>query len=148
MASFDSYLDIDVESIEKPRAPPVGHYFAEVAGWKTAEKNFGEGKANTPVVEITFRITAADEDVDAAELDGMTIAGKLVSRDYTLNEESGKSALRTLTEVTCGADVKGLSLRDALNGIKGLPVKLALSQRAGKEEGQFFPKVDKVLKAD
>lgn len=147
-ANFDSYLDVQVDTIERPKAPPMGHYFADFNSWKSGEKNFGEGKEKTPVITVTFKLTAPDDtDEDLAAIIGdYDPAGRSVDRDYTLNDDGGMSALRTLGEITCGIDTKGLRLRDLLDACKGSPVKLALSQRAGKEEGQFFPKVDKVLK--
>jgi hypothetical protein len=144
---FSKFLDVDVSNIEAPKPIPVGHYFATIKGWKGAERDYAKatGGAKTPVVELTFSITGPDEDVDEDDLPPKGVSGRLVQRDYSLNEESGVYALRRLGEETCGLDVKGLHLSDLLDALKSQEVKLYIEQRAGAEEGQFFPQVKKVL---
>lgn len=148
MPDFSKYLEVDVASVEAPRPVPVGHYFAVVNSYKTTEVEYQRG-TKTPVVEITFKITGADDDVDHDQLPEGGGQGKLVTRNYTLNDpdKAGIYALRRLAEETCDLPVKGLSLGDVLDQLKGQDVKLYIEHRAGSEEGQFFPRVAKVLSA-
>lgn len=149
MADFSSYLNVKVETIERPSTPPLGHYFAVVQGWKTAERFYeGKGGPASPVVEVTFKITspdsdAVDEDASAAE----KAVGKLATKDYGLKDEGGLYGLRRLVGETCGVDTKGLSLEDGLDAIKGSEVKIYNQPRQGKEEGQFFTNITRVLSA-
>lgn len=151
---FSKYLDVDAESIPKSiPSLPGGHFHADIAGWKTGERDYDKasGGPKTPVVEISFKITGADTDVEFLD-GGMTPGsevGKVVSRDYTLNDpdKTGQVMIRRLAEDTCNLPVKGLHLTDVLDALKGQPVKVFNEPRAGKEEGQFFSNIKKVLPA-
>jgi len=147
MPDFSKYLDIDVSSIERPRALPGGHFFAQVKGWKPDERNYakaGAPKKLTPVVTVNFTILAAHDDVDAAMVPE-DLSKVAASKDYDLSDERGLYALRRLTEETVGVDTKGLHLEDALNAIEGGDVLLFNEPRAGKEEGEFYTNITKVL---
>lgn len=149
--NFDSYLDVEVDTIERPLPPPIGHYFATIKSWKTAERAYDkESGVKTPVVQIDFALTSPDTDVDESMLPEKGVANRVVNNDYTLNEPMGIFQLRQLAEETCKLPVKGLKLSDMLPMLIGQPVKLYLDQRAGKgsTEGQFFPQVKKVLPAE
>lgn len=149
---FSTYLGIAVESVERPMPPPLGHYHATIKAWKTDERDYAKatGGPKTPVVEISYTLTSPGSDVDTDLLPPGGIAGRVVSRDYTLNDETGPYMLRQLGEELCDLDVKGLSLGDMLPLLVGQEVGLYLEQRAGSgnTEGQFFPVVKKVLKAE
>lgn len=153
-ANFDAYLDIDVETIERPSPPPIGHWLATIKSGKGKEVNYGEGKDKTPVYELTLTLNSPYEDaIQSAEENGTdanTYNNRLVTRDYTLNEEGGTFALRQVAEVACELDTKGLKLRDVLAQLPGQQVKIFIDHRAGKgdREGQFFANVKQVLKAD
>lgn len=147
---FSRYLKVEVDSIEAPTAPPIGHYFAKVQSWKGQERDYDKatGGPKTPVVEVTFKITAPDQDAEEEDPIGAAKAvGRLVTRDYSLTDESGMYALRRLTGETCGIDTKGLDLSDALDACKGSDVKVYNVPRAGREEGQFYSNITKVLPA-
>ncbi len=145
---FTRYLNVSMDDVPATiPSLPRGHFFADITGWKTGER-FYQGKANpgTPVVEISFRVTAPDSDV---EEEGNWV-GKVASKDYTLNDpdRTGQTMIRQLAERTCGLDVKGLQLTDVLDALKGQPVKIFNEPRAGQEEGQTFTKITRVLSAD
>lgn len=145
---FSTYLNVAVESIEAPRAAPAGHYFAVFQSWKGAERDYAKasGGPPTPVVECTYKITAPDTDASEEDADAANKAvNRLVTKDYTLNEESGLYALRQMLAVACGIDTKGLDLSDALDAAKGSDVKVYNVPRAGKEEGQFYNNIVRVL---
>lgn len=147
---FSKYLDVKVDTIEAPKSAPVGHYFASFVSWKGAERFYeGKGGPATPVVELTFKITGADEDAEEEDAEAATKAtGKLVTKDYNLSEESGMFGLRRFTAETCGIDTKGLGLSDALDACKGSGVKVFNEPRADKRnEGVFFNNITKVLPA-
>jgi hypothetical protein len=149
-ADFSQYLKVKVEDIEAPEAPPIGHYYATIKSWKTDERQYQKDEAPEPVISIFFTITEPDEDaLEESEAAATKAKGKLVSKDYSLSDGSGQDALRKLGEKTLELPVKGLDLEDLLNELPGQEVKLYMEQRAGKgeREGQFFPKVSKVLSA-
>ncbi len=144
---FSNYLSVPVDSIEAPKAAPTGHYFATFVSSKGTERFYdGKGGKATPVCELTLKLTGAD--TDAQEEDPIAAekcVGKLVTKDYTLSEESGMYNLRRFVSETCGVDTKGLDLGDALDACKGSAVKVFNQPRAGKEEGQFYNNITKIL---
>lgn len=148
------YLDVPVEDVSKT-IPflPLGHYFADVSGWKGAERDYDKasGGPKTPVVEVSFKITGADEDVEFGEgsIEGAEV-GKTVTKDYRLNDpdRAGHSMLRRLAEDTIGIPIKGLHFSDMLDAMKGGSVRVYNDPRPGQEEGQFFTNIKKVLPAE
>jgi len=146
---FSKYLDVDVESVPKTLpSVPGGHWFSTIAGWKGAERNYDKatGGPPTPVVELTFKLTSPDSDVEDDESAQKSI-GKLATKDYNLADGSGQTMLRNLAEDTLGLDVKGLHFSDVLDALKGQEVKVFNNPRAGKEEGQFYTNITRVLSA-
>jgi len=145
---FSSYLKVDMDSVPK-RLPtlPGGHFFADITGWKTGTRNFGEGKQETPVVTILFKITGPDEDVEDPET---VPANKVIGKDYELNDPDrrGQIAIRRLAEDTCDLSVKGLELDGVLDALKGCSVRVFSDPQPNKkEEGEFFDRITKVLPA-
>jgi hypothetical protein len=148
------YLDVEVESISKViPSLPAGHYFADISGWKGAERDFDKasGGPKTPVIEVTFKITGASDDVTfGPDFPEGSEVGKTVTKDYRLNDpdKAGHTMMRRLAEDTCDIPIKGLHFTDMLDAIKGSSVKVFNDPRPGQEEGQFFPNVKKVLPAN
>lgn len=146
---FSKYLDVDVESVPKTLpSVPGGHWFATIQSWKGAERDYDKasGGPKTPVVELTFKLTSPDSDVEDEEAAQRSI-GKLATKDYNLADGSGQTMLRNLAEDTLSLDVKGLHFSDVLDALKGQEVKVFNNPRAGKEEGQFYTNITKVLSA-
>lgn len=145
---FSRYLDVDVESVERPPSLPTGHYFATITGWTTAERNFGPDRQNVPVLTLAFRIDSADEDVDESALPASGAGGKTASIDYELNDpdKRGQYQLRRIATDVLNLDVKGRQFSDILDEFKGEQVKIfGESVASKKEEGVFFFNVRRVL---
>jgi len=146
---FSKFLDVDIDAIPKTLpSVPGGHFFATIQSWKGAERDYDKatGGPKTPVVEISFKFTGADSDVEDDDQAQKSI-GKLATKDYNLADGSGQTMLRNLAEDTLGLDVKGLHFSDVLDALKGQEVKVFNNPRAGKEEGQFYTNITKVLSA-
>lgn len=151
-ADFSTYLNVPMDDIPKSLPSlPAGHFFADIAKWDTGERKYDTSnpKNITPVVELTFRITGPDDDVDPSQLPEGQGVGRIVTKDYTLNdpEKRGHISLRRIAEVACALDVKGLELPDVLDAIVGQTVKVHNTPKAGKQEGQFYNNIDMVLSA-
>ena len=152
MADFSSYLEKSMDDVPKSLPSlPAGHFFAVISDWKTGERKYDKTnpKNITPVVELTFKITGPDDDVDTSQLPEGGGIGRIVTKDYTLNdaEQRGQISLRRIAEVACELDVKGQALADVLDALKGQDVRVHNAPKAGKEEGQFYNNVDMVLSA-
>lgn len=152
-ANFDKYLDVAVESVETPQAPPIGHWFASIQGVKFGERSYEKGSdEKTPVIEFQMKLDSPDEDVDADEVaaDEKGFAGRMVTKDYRLDDGTGLAFLRKVAEDYLDLDVKGLSIRDLIPLVKGGQVKIYHEHRmgTGDNEGRAFSKVSKILKAE
>ena len=146
---LQQYLGVAVEDIKDAQPLPVGHYFADIVKWTGKTAKFqGAGGPETPVVQLDFKLTGADSDVDPELLPDGGGAGRLVNRSYELNDpdQNGIRALRKVGENVCGLDVKGLTLNDLLDQLKGQPVKLYIEQNTRGDD--IFPKVTRVLSAE
>lgn len=149
-ADFTRYLSVEVDTIEKPKPLPVGHFLATFKSWKGAHRDYDKatGGPKTPVIELTFTGLNACDDVEESDLPEK-YTEKLVTKDYQLNDPNGMFALKKFTGETCDIDTKGLSLGDALDACKGATVKLFNDPRPDKkQEGVFYDNIIRVLKAD
>lgn len=141
---FTAYLSTPLDTIEAPKPLPVGHYYAEVKKWEAVES---KSEKRTPMVRVDFTIRSADSDVDPAELPKDGVNNRLVSVNYTLNNEYGTYQLRQFMADALKLDIKGLSLQDGLEQIAGQPVKLYIEQRA-LDDGRLMADVKKTLPVD
>ena len=144
---FDKYLDVDVESIEQPKPLPAGTYFATITKQEGREVEYEKG-TKTPVITLSFRITQADEDVDPDLLPPGGGNGRIVTRDYRLNDpdKAGQWQLRKLAEETCQLPVKGFKLGDVVKELVNQEVKVHNTPQPSKtEDGVYFPRISKVL---
>lgn len=145
---FSNYLNASMDDVPAVLPSiPGGMWFADIIDWKTGERDYDKanGGPKTPVVELHFKLTAADEGVE----DGDNSVGRTVTKDYTLNDpdKRGQIMLRQVAEKACALDTAGLDLVDVLDALKGQSVRVFNEPRPGQEEGQFFPKITKVLSA-
>jgi hypothetical protein len=145
---FSRYLDVDVADIPKVLpSVPGGHFFATIQSWKGDERDYAKatGGPKTPVIELTFKFTGADEDVE--ETDQSTYMNKLATKDFDLSN-GGQTILRNFAEDTLGLDVKGLHFRDVLDALKGQEVKVFNEPRPNPNvEGQYFTNIKKMFAA-
>lgn len=153
--NFDQYLNVPVENIEAAKPLPVGHFFATIQSWKGREVDYKDGNPKVPVIELTFKTSAPDEDVDETLLPANGGVGVLVTKDYRLVapsggkiEGGGQNQLRRLAEETCQLDTKGLNLSDVLEQLKGQEVRVYNEPRPDKnDDAVFYNNITKVLPA-
>src|ERR1700721_1904474 len=98
---FQKYMDVPVDDITAPKPLPAGTYFATITKTENREVEYEKG-TKTPVCSVSFRLTAPDEDVDLDLLPEGNGVGRIVVKDYTLNdpERRGQWQLRRLAEET------------------------------------------------
>lgn len=144
---FSRYLDIPVEDIKKPKPLPAGTYFATIVKSENREVEFERG-TKTPVTTISFRLTSPDEDVDIDLLPEGNGVGRIVSKDYRLNDpdKTGQWALRRLAEETCQIPGKGKHLTDLLAELPQQEVKIFNQPRPNKnDEDSPYPNITRVF---
>lgn len=147
---FSRFLKVNVDDIPKTLPSlPGGHFYATIKSWKGAERFYDKEnpKKGTPVIELTFTINSPSDDVDESQLLDGKLPVSIGTRDYNL-AEGGSTHLRNLAEDTLGLDVKGLELEDILDAMRGQECLVYNEPRAGKEEGQFYTNLKKVLPAN
>ncbi len=147
---FSKYMDVSVDDIpENIASLPGGHYIATITGWKN-ELAFYQGRDNpgTPVVTLSFRFEEPTEDVEPEELNGVSVKGKVGTKNYTLNDpdRAGHTMVRQLADKACGIGVKGLGFEDMLNALKNQRVKVLNEPRQNPNDPeQHFIKITRVL---
>lgn len=141
-ADFSSYLTIEVDAIPEIKPLPIGHYFATIKSHEFKESR----EKKTPMMMVSFSITDADTDVDVDALPPGGVSGRVVSTNFTLNNEFGMDGLRKMVKDALHIDTKGLSLGDALEHIDGQPCRIQIEQRMYNDQPQASVKM--VLSAD
>lgn len=150
---FSKYLDIAVENVEAAKPLPAGHFFATITKWEGKERDYKNGEPPVPVVELSFRTTAPDEDVEPDELPANGGIGVICTKDYRLAtpangkvEGGGQAQLRRLAEDQLELAVAGMHLTDVLDALKGQDCRIYNEPRADKkEEGVFYTNITRVL---
>lgn len=149
---LSKYLNVSMDDIpDRVKPLPTGHYIARIRSWKGGERQYDKDQPNkkTPVVELTFVVQEACEDIEAEDLPESGGAGKMVTRDYRLDDpdKTGQTALRRVATHACDLDVKGLELEDVLDALKGQDVKLFVETPNNEDDPDAprFPRVKRVL---
>lgn len=140
-ANFDHYLSVKSEDIENAKALPLGHYHADITGWKTKETDFKQGRGPQPMLELQMKTTAPSDDVDPEELPANGGIGVVISKDYEFSPvdsngkvEGGAAAQMRKLADQLDLDVKGLELRDILDALKGQSVLAYNEPRPDKND--------------
>jgi hypothetical protein len=145
---YSEYLNVNVEDIEEPLPPPTGHYSGTIKSFRTRDIDYNSGDGPLPHLTMDIQLGGPLDDVDTDAMPKGGVKGKLVSKDYRLDNGEGQSQIRKLAEKELGLAVQGLQLSDLIR--EHLPkqeVIVQMDQREGKgeREGQFFPIVKKIL---
>lgn len=143
-ATFESILDTPATEVERPKPLPAGTYEAIVQGlFETGESS----KKKTPFVRFTYKITAAAEDVDAAELEEMGgIADKTIKDTYYTTPDAIFRLTDTLEAM--GIDPTGKTIRHMLDESPNASVRVVIGHRPSEDGQQIFAEVKRVLKVD
>lgn len=145
---FSKFLNTAIEEHEAPKVPPIGHYYATIRSQKIDERDFGAEHGKRVLVTLTFKLTAADSDVEEPISD-KELAAAIVTKDYALNGDRPQGhMLRTLAEKTLGLNVTGQSFGEVLEAIVGHDVKVYIEHRNDKNDPErIYADVKKVLPA-
>lgn len=148
---YSEYLDVPMEDIEEPLPPPMGHYLAVIKPHRTQDIDYNQGDGPAPHITIPFALKEPLEDVDLDLIPKGGIKGKLVSKNYRLDDGTGQAAIRKLAEQELKLPTKGFKLSDILRDhLPNQEVVIFIDHRAGKgeREGQMFANVKKVMGPD
>lgn len=143
--NFASILDEAPTEIERPKPLPVGTYICVVQGQPAYDKS---NKKGTPFVEFTLRPIAAEEDVDADDLEAMGgFEGKTIKATFYLTDD----AVFRLDEFHehCGIDLGDAASRRARNeNVVNAQVRAVIKHEMSQDASQTFARLSRTAKAD
>lgn len=142
--NFESILDTPTANVERPKPIPVGTYDAIVRG--LYEEGVSKEK-KTPYVQFAFAIMAANEDVDADELEAIGgIADKVLKNNSTKFYTTPDSLWR-LNEAmeAMGVDLEEKTVRQALAETPNSSCKILIVHEASQDGESMFATLKKVL---
>jgi len=135
---FRALLSKPTETIERPKALPVGTYLGTISKYeygKSAQKK-------TPYVRYFISLTGAGEDVDPDAMEGVDLSKKQMRKDYYLTDDA-QYRVKELWE-SCGIDGTGRSLGEILPDLVGMPVMLEVTKRNSEDGKDEFNDVGTV----
>lgn len=127
---FKKILSKPADKVERPKALPAGTYFGNIDKY-----TFDESKQKkTPYIRFFVKVASPGPDVDAASLEGIDLSKKQLQKDFYLTDES----LYRLTDflAALGINITGRSIDECVPETKGMSVQVAVTQRAGGDEGK------------
>jgi hypothetical protein len=140
--NFSSILDTPADQIERPKPLPAGTYRAIVQGIPRQDVS---SKKQTPFVEFTLKLLAADEDVDQEELAAIGgLTDKTIKDTYYLTENSLFRVKDFLA--SCGVDVdSGASLRQLIEQTPNKEVGVFIAHEPSQDGEAVFARVKKTF---
>lgn len=142
--NFAALLDEAPTEINRPKPLPQGTYLCTVTGWETGESS----KKKTPFVRFSLLVIAADDDVDAEELEASGgFEGKTLRTDYYITAD----AVYRLDEFHehCGLDITDEVSRKMRNDeVVNTQVKVYVKHRASADGESVYAEVGRTLSAD
>lgn len=140
--SFQDALNVKVESIERPPAPPQGHYRMKITGYKYGDISSDKGAWDT--IDFQCQAIEANDDVDPQDLaafggPNMVKLRRSFMFDKGTDEEAVAKAKRTLFGVKqflvehCGLSETG-SLREIIDSSKGAEFLASVKHRKDKND--------------
>lgn len=150
--SFSSILDRQATSIERPPLTPMGTYLTVVKGLPRMDKS---SKKQTPFSEFTCQIIAAQEDVDADELEAFlnrpdgskrALSEQVLKPIYYHTENSAFMLTKFLED--CGIDLEDKSVGQAQNEVPNCQVYLHVKHEPLQSGEGFIAKVSASARVD
>lgn len=144
--NFASVLDADAATIERPKPLPVGSYTGIIVGMPRFDKS---KKKQTPFVEFTIKLTAALDDVDAAELEAIGGLGDKTMK-HTLYDTP--DAGYRIKEFLCNdlgleLDDSG-TLRPLLDQVPNLPVGISVIHEPSQDGQSVFARIGSTFRVE
>lgn len=146
--NFSSILDDSPTEVARPQPLPAGTYLTRVIGQPRYDKS---SKKQTPFVEFTLKLMAAEEDVDADELaDALgekSISDRVLPITFYLTED----AVYRLDEFHehCGLDLENEeSRRNRNDEVTNAEVRVVVAHEASQDGSQVFARIRRTLPAE
>ncbi len=145
--NFNELLSVQVESVERPKSFPVGHYEAIVAGHEMGKSSQKE----TPFVRFQIKLIGPSEDVDEELFDdagGMEALRdrKPIPLTFYLTKDA-MFRLREFLENTMELSCSVRNFDEVIPETANVSLKVHIAHRAGQKEGEFYMDLDDHMSA-
>lgn len=141
MVDFSKLLSKPIDDVSKPKPLPRGTYTGQVSGFEYAESK----EKKTPFVRYTLKVHAPGEDVDTDDLEGITVAGKTLRKDFYLTDDSQWRVKEFLE--SCGIATSGRSLGETIPDAVNVQVMIEVTQRPGQDPSEIYNDVGTLVGA-
>lgn len=144
---FKALLGVQVQSVERPKNFPVGHYQSVIAA-----SEFGESsQKQTPYVRFQIKLLGPGEDVDEElfeEAGGMEALRdrKTLPLTFYLTKDA-MYRLREFLEDGLGLSCSGRNFDEVIPESMNVSLSVHVSHRAGQKEGEFYMELNDYMKA-
>jgi hypothetical protein len=137
---FNSILDTDFDSIEKPKPLPVGTYkFLILDVTSGVSQNKG-----TPYIELQCQPLSPGADVDQAMLDMAKMSKKKLRLTFWMSEDA-RWRFKAFIEKTLNLSVHGMTIKAIIPQLKGQSFDGYVTQGISEKSGEIFNNIDRVV---
>lgn len=147
MTDFSAILSRTVDTAEKPKPLPVGHYRFAIKGFEFLESS----QKKTPYVQFQCAPLAPEEDVDPTmfeEFGGVAKLGnKSLRLDYYLTEDA-LFRLREFLEDTMGLSCQGRSFGEVIPEVKDLEFIGQVAHKASQDGKDTYANIVATAKVE
>ena len=139
MTDFDAILNTKMDDIEKPRPLPSGTYTFIISDYETGE-SINKG---TPFIRFKCSPVSAGADVDAAELQGISLTNRKLSLTFWMTDDSKHRFKSFLSDR--GISTTGQTIKSLLPATKGVTFTGFVVQQINEKTGDVFNNIDRVI---
>lgn len=145
--NFNELLSVQVESVERPKNFPMGHYDAVIAAHEMGTSS----KKGTPYVLFRVKLLGPGEDVDQElfeEAGGMEALRERKPVDLTFYlTKDAMYRLREFLENGLAMNCGGRNFDEVIPETSNAPIIVQVGHRAGQKEGEFFMEITDYVQA-
>lgn len=145
--NFNELLSVQVESAERPKSFPVGHYESVVQSHEMGTSS----QKGTPYVRFWVKLIGPGEDVDeelfqvAGGMDALR-ERKPLRMDYYITKDA-LYRLREFLQDGLGLSCEGRNFDEVIPESTNVPFTVHVAHDAGQKEGEFYMNLDDYMKA-
>lgn len=142
MPDFSHLLRKPAYEAKKPPELPIGDYQGVIKKYELTERDFGRGEGKVPFVSFHVGLTDWPDDVEEGEREGIELASRRLSRDFSLQDKDLyrlDSFLRSL-----GLEGSGRTYDELIPEAVGQPVIASVGQFMSKKTNEIGNQIDKL----
>lgn len=138
--NFRELLKQNSTQIERPKALPVGHYYAVITG-----NSFDLSRQKqTPFARFMLKLEAPADDVDAEEINGIDVTRRELRKDYYITP-GALYRLSDMLDAVVGDPERDLEER--IPETRNVRVLIKVTQRENETKTEIFNDIDTIVAA-